>query len=130
MNKMIIRSATNHIYIADFFSLDEFQCPCCHCVKLHPLLLQKLKGIRNRVGNPLIVSSGYRCASYNQQVGGVQNSYHLLGMAADIQVRDFSLPELFKISREFFFTGIGFYSGRNFLHLDIRPVNQPVYWEE
>jgi len=127
---MLITNSINHIYVAEFFSLDEFQCPCCHCVKLHPLLLQKLKGVRNKIKKPVIITSGYRCSKYNSEVGGVKNSYHLLGMAVDIYVQEISVTSLLQIVKEFKFHGIGFYPDRNFLHLDIRNTDHPVYWQE
>lgn len=127
---MIINNSINNIRVSEFFSLYEFQCPCCHCVKLHPLLLQKLKGLRYRIAKPIIINSGYRCNKHNKEVGGVKNSYHLLGKAADIHVPGICLVELVKIVKEFGFKGIGFYPERNFLHLDIRPTTQPVYWQE
>jgi putative chitinase len=36
----------------------------------------------------IIVNSGYRNEAYNRQVGGVRNSQHLLGQAADIRPKD------------------------------------------
>jgi len=126
---MLITNSINRIYVAKFFSLEEFQCPCCSCVKLHPLLLQKLKGLRYRVKNPVIITSGYRCPKYNLDAGGVKNSYHLLGMAADIHVPGISLAKLLQVAREFGFQGIGFYPRRNFLHLDVRTTKLPVYWD-
>jgi uncharacterized protein YcbK (DUF882 family) len=93
-------------------------------------LLQKLKGLRYRVKKPVIITSGYRCQKYNLKVGGVKNSYHLLGMAADIHVPGISIAELLQVTREFGFQGIGFYPRRNFLHLDVRNTTQPVYWQE
>lgn len=35
-------------------------------------------------GKPIWVSSGYRCTELNTLIGGVKNSHHLLGCAADI----------------------------------------------
>ena len=45
---------------------------------------QLLDPIREAWGKPIIVSSGYRCKELNALVGGVKNSHHLLGCAADI----------------------------------------------
>ncbi len=126
---MIVLNDINHIRIAEFFRLDEFQCPCCKRVMLHSLLLQKLKGLRFKTGRPVIITSGYRCPAYNQKVGGLKTSYHLLGMAADIHVPGVSIEELLPMAEEIGFKGIGCYPKQNFLHLDIRPTRQ-ARWQE
>ena len=46
-----------------------------------------LEPARREVG-PIIVNSGYRNEAYNREVGGVRNSQHLLGQAADIRPKD------------------------------------------
>ena len=46
-----------------------------------------LEPARREVG-AIIVNSGYRNEVYNWQVGGVRNSQHLLGQAADIRPKD------------------------------------------
>lgn len=45
-----------------------------------------LQPIRDKYGKPIIITSGYRCLDLNKAVGGVSNSQHLLGLAADIDV--------------------------------------------
>ena len=40
-------------------------------------------------GNPVIVSSGYRCAAVNAAVGGASNSAHVWGGAADFTIPAF-----------------------------------------
>ena len=45
---------------------------------------QLLDPIRRRYGAPIIVTSGYRCPALNTAVGGVANSHHIVGCAADI----------------------------------------------
>ena len=51
---------------------------------LHVLVDQLLDPIREEWGEPIVVSSGYRSKELNTLVGGVKNSHHLLGCAADI----------------------------------------------
>ena len=51
---------------------------------LHVLVQQLLDPIREAWGEPIVVSSGYRCKELNTLVGGVKNSHHLLGCAADL----------------------------------------------
>ena len=60
-------------------------------------LLEKLRVINGN--KPLFLSSGYRCPRLNKAVGGVKNSQHLEGMAADV---DFGS----KKDNEAFFTKI------------------------
>ena len=51
---------------------------------LHVLVQQLLDPIREAWGEPIVVSSGYRCKELNTLIGGVKNSHHILGCAADI----------------------------------------------
>ena len=51
---------------------------------LHVLVDQLLDPIREAWGEPIVVSSGYRCKELNTLIGGVKNSHHMLGCAADI----------------------------------------------
>ena len=48
------------------------------------LVEQLLDPIRRRYAAPIIVTSGYRCPALNTAVGGVANSHHIVGCAADI----------------------------------------------
>ena len=50
-------------------------------VNLCAKLLQPLRDI---YGKPIRINSGYRCPELNKAVGGVPNSQHVLGEAADI----------------------------------------------
>lgn len=56
-------------------------------------LADYLDGIREKVGIPILVSSGYRCPLLNKAVGGVPNSQHLKGLAADLLCADMSKLE-------------------------------------
>lgn len=54
--------------------------------------------IREKVGKPILISSGFRCPVLNKAVGGVSNSQHLKGLAADIICAD--MESLEKVLRE------------------------------
>jgi len=43
-----------------------------------------LEELREHVGSPIKVSSGYRCARVNMGIGGSTSSAHMKGLAADI----------------------------------------------
>lgn len=61
-------------------------------------LADYLDGIRVKLGKPILVSSGYRCPMLNKAVGGVVNSQHLKGLAADLVCAD--MESLEKVLRE------------------------------
>ena len=126
---MDILNHINDIIIAPHFNLSEFACPCCQKVMIHPLLLLKLMALRDVLERPVYITSGYRCYNYNRKVGGVANSYHCIGLAADIQVKDINLIELLAYAEEIDFIGIGFYEKKHFLHLDVRPTKRSR-WRE
>jgi uncharacterized protein YcbK (DUF882 family) len=62
--------------------------PTCAYHLLHVLVEQLLDPIREAWGEPIVVSSGYRCPELNALVGGAQYSHHLLGCAADLIAGD------------------------------------------
>lgn len=71
------------------FSAAELMCPCCGvgADKMSPNMLQMAEEIRaENGGKPMIVSSAYRCAKHNAEVGGVANSHHLYGQAMDVHI--------------------------------------------
>lgn len=47
-----------------------------------------LQPLRDKVGHPLRINSGYRCPELNRMVGGVPTSQHVKGEAADIAAAD------------------------------------------
>ena len=47
-----------------------------------------LQPLRDRVGHPLRINSGYRCPELNRAVGGVATSQHVRGEAADVAAAD------------------------------------------
>ena len=119
----------NDITISPHFNLSEFACPCCNRVMLHPKLLLKLIELRKILERPVYINSGYRCSRYNHQIGGVANSYHRIGLAVDIKVKDINLITLLEVCENIDFAGIGFYEKKNFLHLDVRPTKR-IRWRE
>ena len=79
-------------------------------------LLQPLRDIYNE---PFIINSGFRSQETNKAVGGVPNSQHTKGQAADVQVKDPRklLTALLKSGLDFD-QAILYQDGRNnFLHM-------------
>ena len=69
--------ATSHRKLQDTPTLEVVQ----NLQKLCVLVLQPL---RDTIGAPVYINSGYRSKRLNARVGGVPNSRHLQGRAADI----------------------------------------------
>ena len=51
---------------------------------LSSLCFHILQPLREAMGFPVVITSGYRPKALNKAVGGVPNSWHLTGQAADI----------------------------------------------
>ena len=54
---------------------------------LKALCLNVLQPLRDKLGKPMIITSGYRNSQVNKLVGGASNSGHLTGQAADFIVK-------------------------------------------
>jgi len=61
--------------------------------RLEQLALVTLEGIRSICGDqPVTITSGYRCPELNAAVGGVSDSAHLYGCAADFVIPSVGTP--------------------------------------
>lgn len=110
--------------ISKNFRLSEFR-PGKHSfeyIRLSPSLVQALEDIRARAGLPLYVTSGYRPPDYNREVGGVSNSTHIDGLAADIYCDGLSTAQLYDICEQVIGPrgGVGYYPKSGFIHVDLR----------
>lgn len=54
-------------------------------VRLAELAVNVLQPLRDHFGEPIVVTSGYRCPAVNRAVGGSSTSFHAKGCAADIR---------------------------------------------
>lgn len=120
--------------LAPHFSLEEFlQSPTADSRKICNLpnspaelarvlnnltrLAHGLEVLRGKLNRPLRITSGYRCPALNAAVGGVNNSRHMQGCAADVATTDTkrfcevaaSVPGITKLIP---------YPDRNFVHVE------------
>lgn len=78
----------------EYFGREEFRCQCkgkyCNGFPVEPQekMVRTVDEIRRRLGVPVTIvesgGSGVRCPVHNANVGGVANSNHLTGNAADL----------------------------------------------
>ena len=102
---------------------DDFNCSCCNKRRLDDKLWTIVKVLEQQVKG-LRVTSGYRCKEHNEHVGGVSNSFHTTGQAADLQAD--SYEELVRAAWNIKTGGIGLYPKRKFVHVDVRET--PAVW--
>ena len=106
--------------IGTYFDDYEFSCKCerhavdgqGHNVLDHIIdkrLVDVLDRIRERLGVPITVNSGYRCPEHN-----------VLGTAADITYDGVDVDYLAEIAEECGADGIGKYYHQDFVHVDVR----------
>lgn len=119
--------------LSEHFAENEFICKHCGKSKINPRLIELLEQLRyNAGGYPLYINSGYRCEVHNKNVGGVPNSQHVQGNAADISCpKQLSFGEFKWYVDQLPFDGVGIYEFDNFIHVDVRDggKNSKIYWE-
>lgn len=114
------------------FTKEEFDCNCDCGVCEMPInvyhnmvkVANQLQTLRDYIGKPIQVNSAWRSEEYNASIGGVKNSQHIMGRAADIVIKGMTPIEVSKIIEELISKGdmlqggLGIYS--SFVHYDIR----------
>lgn len=97
--------------------LEQFNPPSTVIANIKKLATQ-LQIARDKLGKPMVFTSGYRCQKLNKAVGGVADSAHLTGMAVDIRYNSEShAKELIDALIFAGFKRIGL--GGTFIHVDI-----------
>ena len=82
---------------------------------------------RDIANEPFVITSGYRTPRHNTNVGGVENSAHVGGWAADIVITSFEQGQ--RIAKALYAAGfrrIGI--ANTFIHADNDPTKAPAIW--
>ena len=86
-----------------------------------------LQVLRDKIGKPVYIISGYRNPTYNKRIGGARRSYHMKAMAADIKVKGMTPKQVKAVIEDLIVDGlmkpggVGIY--RTFVHYDCRGKN-------
>lgn len=73
---------------------EDVQCPCHRCEE-DPLrrkmmsedMLKAINIMETNMRFPMVITSGVRCREHNTDVGGKENSQHLIGLAFDVAIK-------------------------------------------
>ena len=85
----------------------------------------KLELVRQALGKPIVITSGYRCAELNKRVGGVSTSAHTRGLAVDFRC-DYGTPK--QICQRLIMAGVEFdkiiQEYNQWVHIEFSHTNQ------
>ena len=103
------------------FAVKEFACKDgSDAVLVAPRLVMVLQSLRSHFCAAVTINSGYRTPQYKARVGGVTDSQHCYGTAADIVVRGKTPAQVAAYARQLMpdWGGVGVYD--SFCHIDVR----------
>lgn len=121
MIKSYIMDTSSNEKVGQYFKVKEFACrDGSQVVFIDDYLCTILDILRNKLGKPIIVTSGYRTPSWNAKCSGAKYSYHMRGMAADIKVNGMKAKELAKKLDEIVPNGCGIIVYDSWVHFDVR----------
>lgn len=107
--------------IGQHFRVQEFACQDgSQIVFVDDYLISILDILRNQVGKPVHITSGYRTPTRNKKVGGAKYSYHMRGMAADIRIEGMTAKEIANKLNEIVPDGCGIIVYNTWVHFDVR----------
>lgn len=120
---------SGNLRLSEHFTVREFACnDGSDTVLIDDKLAELLENIRDKFGKPVHINSAYRTPAYNAKVGGVSNSYHVKGMAADIVVQGIPSKRIAQYAETLDCGGIGWYEHKKFVHIDTR--KKRVCWKD
>jgi len=109
--------------ISEFQSKDGSETPPMVILNLRKLA-KNIQVLRDYIGKPIKINSGYRSPQHNAKIGGAKNSQHLTGKAVDIRVDGMTPKQLFDIIETLQNKGKmdigGLKAYNSFVHYDIR----------
>lgn len=88
---------------------------------INSLVDNVLDPIRDKFCAPVIITSGYRCPQVNKLVGGVNNSQHMSGCAADFHIKGFTYSMMRQVFINIYdtmdFDQLIYYRSKNIIHV-------------
>ncbi len=89
--------------------------------RISPDIVLAMQQLRDTLGQPIVITSGYRCPERNEAVGGSSKSRHMSGDAVDIDVKGMSPQALSEKVIEVLGEDIGLHTyADGHVHVDLR----------
>ena len=114
-----LRSDAAEKYQVSNIPSDEELLAVLHNIKA--LVDNVLDPLRAMIGQPIIITSGYRSQQVNELVGGSKTSQHLTGKAADIHVQGYTPQQMDVVYQTiqmcYDFDQLIFYPSKNIIHI-------------
>lgn len=121
MIKSYILETEGNEKVGQHFKVREFACKDgSQIVFIDDYLVSVLDVLRNKIGKPVIINSGYRTPEWNAKCGGAKHSYHMRGMAADIRVEGMSAKQIANELNAVIPGECGIIVYKNWVHFDVR----------
>lgn len=122
-NKDILMKLTDNFSRWEFECKDGSEMPDYVVFNVYKLAVA-LQTIRGCIGYPISITNAYRSLEHNRSIGSKDTSQHILGKAADLQVEEMSVLDLYETIETLIDWGhipeggLGIYN--TFVHYDIR----------
>ena len=127
------------------FKVSEFACKHCGENKIDQRVINMAQEIRDFLGVPVRVNSGYRCEVHNTKVGGAKKKYdkngnlinkgsnHMYGLACDLSCSKGgkalfdAVHTLRELGRLIDLNYCIYYKAKNFIHIDCGGKRNNLY---
>lgn len=120
------------------FTYAELRCRCGRCDstgrEMEPAFMDLVQRLRELYGQPMPLSSAYRCPLHPSEVNKAAPGEHSDGLAIDVQCRGAEALKLLNLALTLGFTRIGVNQkgAARFLHLGLTPAGgrlpSPMIW--
>ncbi len=109
------KSLSKNFKVKEFKSFDGTD-----TIFIAPKLVEVLQKVRDELGKPLVINSGYRTEAQNKKVGGATYSQHKYGTAADVCAAGVVPQKIYDIASKILGEsgGLGLYAWG--VHIDVR----------
>ena len=89
ISELVSSDTANRLKINNMPDLNSLDC-------MLELICDCLQPIRDKLGKPMIITSGFRCYQLNKAIGGAVNSQHTKGQSVDFHVNGMSISDVIK----------------------------------